>query len=151
MADPGSTVYDMARHPSKPSQSTPCCEDPPERLSVTGMGTCGFFFFPNEKGQLQNPSRNLSNIENSHNCHSTYFWKCKNKRKGFVILVYLLSKYTVIRVSYVIWQNARPPFGFVCSFLEGHGNSWSSAFCFHSFAPAPVPKAIGRAWLDPDS
>lgn len=98
------------------------------------------------------PIISLSNTENSHNCHSPYFSKCKNKVKNVLLFQGICSQN-------IQWLERAVPFGRGCwttlrlglRCSEGHGNSWCSAFCFHSFAPTPVPKAIGRAWLDPDS
>lgn len=51
-------------------------------------------FFPNEKGQLQKPPHNLSNIENSHNCHSTYFRNVKIKKRFCYSSVFALKIYS---------------------------------------------------------
>lgn len=105
------------------------------------------------KKQFQTlPIISLYNTENSHNCPS-YFPKY-NKNKGKKV-----SLFHCICSQNIQWLEWAMSFGsdcwttlWFCQFhFEGHGNSWRSAFCFHSFAPAPVPKAIGREWLDPDS
>lgn len=80
-----------------------------------------------------------------------FFSKYKNKGRGVLLFQCICSQNTqwLERAAVAaLGRASRPPFGFVCSILEGPGNSWRSTFCFHSFAPAPVPKAIGRAWLD---
>lgn len=64
----------------------------PRRLCTTGTGTSVFLSLPQWKSVRALPIISPSNTENSHNCHSPYFSKCKNKVKNVLLFQCICSQ-----------------------------------------------------------
>lgn len=114
-----------------------------------GAGNCAFFCFCNEKVPLHSPPIiSLSNMENSQNCHSSFSQNVKIKEKSFVIPVHLLSKYTVIRASYVICSESWTTLWFCLLHPWRPWEFLALSFLFVQLYPNTCSKAIERLdWI----